>query len=325
MVTEVTINGGVAVTANFNGSSIAVTVSLSAPLNVIVQLGYGSDPTSIPHNLLTGRDAVDSHPISAITGLTAALATIPAPIGFTPENVSNKKQTLTNNATDYPSTAAVNRLDSLKQTDSPEFANTQITTLKDVTSGGVIADVEATWLGATAKNVLSYLQKLVSKVYAINARVGFLEASYLLRYVVPVDVAAINLTVDRYGNAFNFIEGDEINIVIKVSSFINNNRVNLRINNRSDSIYLWHSTLAPITFFPPVITTALNQNSIIKIELINNEAIISSMYRYSVAASSNSGMVAATTSGLNSAITSLYLYASSETIPAGTVIIVKKW
>lgn len=67
MVAEVSISGGVSITANFDGNSIDVSVSVSSPINIIVQLGYGSDPTAIPHNLLTGRDAVDAHPIESIS------------------------------------------------------------------------------------------------------------------------------------------------------------------------------------------------------------------------------------------------------------------
>lgn len=60
--------------------------------------------------------------------------------------------------------------------DSPEFANTKITTLDSVANGGIIPTDEATWLGATAKSVLSYLQKLVSKVYYISNRVTDVES-----------------------------------------------------------------------------------------------------------------------------------------------------
>ena len=162
MVGNVTIQGQIVGTATFDGAKISAVVTIAPPINATVV--FGKSGVSI-HNELTGRDAADAHPIASITGLTAALATIPAPLGFTPENVSNKKTTLTNSATDYPSTSAVDRLNELKQSDSPEFANTQITKLKSDANGGIILDLEDTLLGATAKSVLSYLQKLVSKVY----------------------------------------------------------------------------------------------------------------------------------------------------------------
>ena len=163
MVTEVSISGGVSITANFDGNSIDVSVSIASPIIISVQLGYGSDPTSIPHNLLTGRDAVDVHPKESITDLTI--------------------------------------------TDSPEFANTQITTLNDVTAGGIIPDVEATWLGATAKSVLSYLQKLVSKVYAINSRVEVLENNLIFDITTTQDAVSLIITTDKNGSQLNLTEG----------------------------------------------------------------------------------------------------------------------
>lgn len=50
--------------------------------------------------------------------------------------------------------------------DSPEFDNTLITNLNsDAVAGGVIPAAQSTWLGATAKSILSYIQKLTDKLY----------------------------------------------------------------------------------------------------------------------------------------------------------------
>lgn len=53
----------------------------------------------------------------------------------------------------------------LKIADSPEFADTKLTTLTSVTSGGTIPDTQWTWLNATSKSVLSSLSNLISYIY----------------------------------------------------------------------------------------------------------------------------------------------------------------
>jgi len=209
MVGNVTIQGQIVGTATFDGAKISAVVTIATPINATVV--FGKSGVAI-HNLLTGRDAVDAHPIEAITGLTEVLETIPTPLSFTPENVANKKTTLTNSETDYPSTSAVNRLTELKQTDSPEFANTQITTLQSDATGGIIPAAEATWLGATAKSVLSYLQKLVSKVYAINSRVAVLEDKIILDMTVPSPASSVVITLDKNGIPLSFGDLSEFEI-----------------------------------------------------------------------------------------------------------------
>ena len=212
--------------------------------------------------------------------------------------------------------------------DSPQFADTTIPALNSVTNGGEVPDVDYNWFkGLYASlvdgSVKSFINGILSVINGLAARIGLLEDSYLLKYVVPVDTTAINLTTDRYGNAFNFVEGDKIRVIIKVVLFTASNRVNLRINDRSDNIYLWHSTLDPLNYFPPMISNAFNQYSLTDIELIDNEAIITSAHRYSTTTAGSTVVTGATT-GLNSGITSLKLYASSATIPAGSVILIKK-
>ena len=211
MVGNVTIQGQIVGTATFDGAKISAVVTVAPQITATVI--FGKSGVTV-HNELTGRDAADAHPIASITDLPETLQaiadSIPAPLVFTPENVSNKKTTLTNRETDYPSTSAVNRLNELMQTDSPEFADTQLTTLQSDANLGVIPDLEATWIGATAKSVLSYLQKLVSKVYAINSRVEVLEDNCILKYVVAENCVSITIDKDKHGNPFNFVEGDEI-------------------------------------------------------------------------------------------------------------------
>ena len=92
MVGNVTIQGQITGTATFDGAKISAVVTISPPINATVV--FGRSGVSV-HNLLSDRDAEDAHPIESITGLTDVLDTIPAPLSFTPENVANKKTTLT--------------------------------------------------------------------------------------------------------------------------------------------------------------------------------------------------------------------------------------
>jgi len=132
-----------------------------------VQTGTPTAALTQDHSQLINRDAANSHPQAAITGLTTA--------------------------------------------DSPEFANTQITTLDSVTNSGVIPDVEATYLGATAKSVLSYIKELLGKLYALSVN---LATNYQLRadtcevvndYTVPVGgLATVIFTHTDANVEYNF-------------------------------------------------------------------------------------------------------------------------
>lgn len=56
-------------------------------------------------------------------------------------------------------------LEGLKLADFPEFANVNITTLA---SGGAIPEAQFSYLGATAKSVLSFLSKIIDKLFKTN-------------------------------------------------------------------------------------------------------------------------------------------------------------
>ena len=235
MVGNVKIQGQIVGTATFDGAKISAVVTIAPPINATVV--FGRSGVSV-HNELTGRDAEDAHPIDAITDLPETLQTIvesiPAPLGFTPENAANKKTTLTNSATAYPSTSAVNRLTELKQNDSPEFANTKITTLQSDATGGDIAAVEATWLGATAKSVLSYLQKLLSKVYAINSRVAVLENNVIYTETLANDITAVEYQI----TGLNLLKNKPYRLLIFCPvNGLTQGLFLLRFNNDSRAIY----------------------------------------------------------------------------------------
>lgn len=184
------------------------------------------------HNDFDGRDAVDAHPIESITGLSTSIQAIIDSIpnelsdlnedathrivtdtekeiwngkqdalGFTPENVANKKTTLTNSATDYPSTSAVNRLSELKQSNSPEFANTYNTALNtSAATGGEITPTLWAWIVSVyvtivAKSVKSHIIGLWTYMNSLATRVGVLEGT-------PITLVgtAINWDASAYYN-----------------------------------------------------------------------------------------------------------------------------
>jgi len=67
-------------------------------------------------------------------------------------------------------------------------------------------------------SVKSWIIGLVNQMKSLAARVGLLEDNYILRYVVPVDTRKIELTTDKYGNPFNFGEGDILEILFALES-----------------------------------------------------------------------------------------------------------
>lgn len=86
----------------------------------------------------------------------------------------------------------------LKITDSPEFANTQITTLTTDGSGGVIPATEWTWLGATANSVLSVLTKIIAYIYSIKDAVLF--ATPRLNQTITTGEIALDRCITQYNN-----------------------------------------------------------------------------------------------------------------------------
>ena len=54
------------------------------------------------------------------------------------------------------------------RSDIPELANTLITPLTSVASGGEIDNTQASWLGATDKSSKSWFQKLLDKLFKTN-------------------------------------------------------------------------------------------------------------------------------------------------------------
>ena len=223
-------------------------------------------------------------------------------------------------------------LTGLKITDNPEFADELITGLKSDANGGDIPAATYTWFkgifpSLVDGSVKSYIIGLLTVVKDLATRVGLLEDKYILKYVVPVDTAAIDLTTDRYGNAFNFVEGDEIEIVIKAVNFDTNNRINIKINNNANAIYYWYTSASPFACIPTIVSYSYTQNSTTYLSIIGNEVIFSSFSKYLYNTTHSYSVVGGYTNGLNAqSISSINLVrsASDSLIKSGTIIIIKK-
>lgn len=153
---------------------------------------------------------------------------------------------------------------------------------------------------------------------------------YLLKYVVPADVASINLTTDKYGNTFNFVEGEEIEIIMQIKDWVNSDisRINIRINSISSNSYNW-SNIINSSYIGTVGSSYFAQYSITRISNIGNEIQGYSIAHVKTADTPvfNQQFVNFSTSGLNIInITSIYLFTTTTNIyiPAGAVILIKK-
>ena len=225
----------------------------------------------------------------------------------------------------------------LKTTDSPQFVDVDIPALKsDAGVGGIIPTTIYNWFkglfpSLVDGSVKSFINGILSVINGLATRIGLLEDKYILKYVVPVDSVAIVLTTDKYGNAFNFTEGDEIELTFAIPAWANLGtnlaRINIRFNNNSQSIY-YNGNVIGIGEF---ITGGTNYKSQrVKFNVtINNGDLIGFVSNQSV--TSADARIAETfnlhTIGLNaSSVYSIRLASSSATaiIPAGIVFLLKK-
>lgn len=206
--------------------------------------------------------------------------------------------------------------------DSPEFANTQITTLNSDASGGIIPAANFTWLGASAKSVLSFLAKLVDKVYDLATRVGFLEDKYLLKYVVPADVTQVDLSVDKNGQPISLVEGETF-LVIVSGTTLNANAVSLRVNSIATTNYQYHS----ITWGAWNISGGRDNYDVeVRLTLINGNLVgeVSSIGRAGASSYGSISWVIRTFGLSIGSVSSFNIWSAALNIKAGTVIIIKK-
>ena len=116
----------------------------------------------------------------------------------------------------------------IKLADSPEFANSQIATLKSDADDGAIPAAQATWLGATAKSVISYILNILSKLYThITATANAHPASAISHRSSNVadridgitegdvtrDIGGNLTSIITFGEATGFIRDAESNVI----------------------------------------------------------------------------------------------------------------
>lgn len=303
-MTETNINALCSVEAVFDGIDIEVTVEFSA--------GGGT----FEHDELTAESRAKSnqHPIASITGLQSALdGKANSAHVHTISDVTGLQLAL-DGKSNIGHGHHKESITGLTILDTPEFADTQITSLS----------AEATY----TPTVWAYLVSLFTTVpksvkehiVKIWERLGLLEDKYMLKYVVPVDTVAVDLTLDKYGNAFNFVEGDQFMVIIK-AVFLSSNRLEIMVNNISSAVYYFHSTASATTRIVPAFAASTIQFTESTISIVDSEIYYKLFYRYP----STSGTIGGYTIGANlSSINKIKIFASTNNIPAGTIIIIKK-
>ena len=215
--------------------------------------------------------------------------------------------------------------------------DTQITALKsDAETGGELPSSIYDWFKSVYatlvdKSVKSWIAGLVTIVKSLTERVDKLEDNYILKYVVPVDTTAINLTTDRYGNALNLTD---ITIIADIQ-FTGPSGMHLRINNIIGEGYRNYN-LDPNAniayrnrFWIESSTNFILQKAVIDLFIVSNEVILTSKIRGETATPTYaSGIRGVSNSvGMNiNAITTLNIFSNNvaSLIKAGSVILIKK-
>lgn len=226
-------------------------------------------------------------------------------------------------------------IDGLKETDDPTFSDIDIPSLKSDASEGDIPADDYNWFKSVYatlvdKSVKSWIAGLVNQVKSLATRVGLLEDKYILKYVVPVNTSTINLTTDRYGNAFNFGEGESLLLIVEIPAWVQvtglQTQLLFRFNEITSTIYNVASTVNSIVL-SSLSSSRYSEYLLAYINCYDGEVIGTFDAQYSttgtdLAASSRQFY----TNGLNDTLKSINILVSGSTslIPAGTIIIIKK-
>jgi len=205
--------------------------------------------------------------------------------------------------------------------------------LKSDGNGGIIPNNDYSafktfFAGLVDKSVKSFIRGLVSWVNSLVVRVGLLEDKYILKYVVPTNVASVILTQDKYGNTFNFVEGDEIEISFHIKPFPGavTSRILMRVNNIATLNYNWANGYG----FSSVYTAGslyYGQSTVLRIKILNGElnGYMMTMPFTAENALATTQAYGISSQGLNlTSINSIYFWSVNTAIPAETVFLVKK-
>lgn len=220
----------------------------------------------------------------------------------------------------------------LKLADSPEFADTQITSLAtEATYTPTVWTYLVSIFTTVPKSVKAHLVKIWGNINDMVTRVGVLEDQYILKYVVPVDTTAINLTTDRYGNALNLTD---ITIIADIQ-YTGPSGMHLRINNIDGELYRNYNLNPDANvqyrnrFYIESTTAFILQKSVIELFILSNEVVLTAQTRGETETptylSATRGV--SNTVGMNiNAITTINIlsYGGANSIKAGSVILIKK-
>lgn len=253
-MTETNINALCSVEAVFDGIDIEVTVEFSA--------GGGT----FEHDELTAesRAKANQHPIPSITGLQSALDgkansshvhNISDVTGLQ-SALDGKSSVVEHNDLTGRDAADVHPKESitgLKISDSPEFADTQITPLAD----------EATY----SASVWTYLvglfttvpKSVKSHIVKIWERLQFIEDNVVLDLITTQALTSLTITQDKNGNALNLVDFD---IYVTAENVDNVNNALLTFNNNSSLICYNGVTRALGVSFFVYITGFINTRAI---------------------------------------------------------------
>lgn len=274
-------------------------------------------PTDIKHNSTTERDAEAAHPASSITYGDGTV-----------EDVLNSRflSIVEGDNIEIDNTDPQNPVIALKST--PEVTDLNITNLNsNAVQGGVIPADKFTWLGATAKSVLSFIAKLVDKTYDLATRVGVLETKIIADYTLPQN-ESVSTYPEISVTGFTIPQGQDFLLHIYFPALPNNAAqasINVRFNVVDTDATKYYTAAADGNSFT-LITGASEGSFIMTFRWVGNKAEgMLSSYRITRGTRTIVSSVAGTNNSWLTAVTSVIIRTTQVvTWPAGTRIIIKK-
>lgn len=140
--------------------------------------------------------------------------------------------------------SSVDELDIVVDGITTNTADSTIDGLKDETSGGEVPDEDYNWFKSVYTSLVdgsvkSWIKGLVNQLKDLAARVLNLENVQTIVYTVPSDCASITITQFPDGRPLNIQEGETVEIVTRIMSFVGgvNDRLAIRLNGISSGIY----------------------------------------------------------------------------------------
>lgn len=169
-------------------------------------------------------------------------------------------------------------------------------------------------------SVKSWIVGIVTQLKWLTDNIG--GGGYLLKYTVPTNTSAISLTVDKNGNAFNFVEGDKIEIVLRLVSDVTTDP-RLRLNNITTDVYRYGAF--GFTSFGLGTIGRNTFGGIIELTVFAAEVYGFCSIINETGTTRNTNTQALKTIGLNaSSISSIQIFHGANLILAGSEILIRK-